>query len=57
VDIHISSKNCPEIGVWCAASHRHVVGALFFEDAVDGDTYRDILSHSTSLLNECDCWS
>ena len=47
-----------KIGVWCAASRKRIVGLLFFESAVDGSVYRELIQQFVALLevNERYSW-
>jgi hypothetical protein len=59
VKLHVPIKNCPyiiqKIGTRCPLYRRRVVGSLVFEDTVDGNIYRDIITQLTSLQEVDDC--
>ncbi len=52
-----SSLHPPKIGVWCAMSHRRIIGPIFYETTVNGEVYWDIITDFIALLeeDECDC--
>ena len=41
-----------KIGAWCAVSCQRVVGPIFFEVAVNGDVYWDIITQVIALLDK-----
>jgi hypothetical protein len=47
-----------KIGMWCAVSHRRIVGTTFFETTVNSPVYQDIIRQFIALLevDERECW-
>ena len=44
--------------MWCAVSHRQIVGRIFSETTVNSPVYQDIITQFIALLevDECECW-